>query len=216
MPVKILITDDHPLIREGLRYTLGGERSLDIVGEAENGLEAVNFVRNCDVDVVLLDISMPVLNGVDACKIIKQEKPWVKIIALTVHNEDECLFDMIEAGASAYLLKDTSHDILIQAIWDTVRGGAFIPPNFATKVLAELSRLSRSVKTTGGFLGLTRREIEILGLLVQGCTNQEIATRLFICEQTVKNHLTRIFAKLNVPNRTQAALYAKKYRLLDI
>jgi len=214
--ISILIADDHPLVREGLCRVLAGEPELKVAGEAENGQEAIEFVRSHDVDIVLLDINMPGINGIEACKVIKREKPLIGVIALTVHDQEEYVFELIKAGISGYVLKDISPELLIRTIFGVARGESFIPPVLTTRVLEEFSRLAQLQQKEGNPYGLTERETEILRLVGQGRSNREIARQLYISERTVKNHLTHVFGKLGVPDRTRAALYAVKNRIVDI
>lgn len=213
-PIKVLVVDDHALIREGISRILALEPSIEVVGEAENGRQAVLMVREKGVNVVLMDINMPEMNGIEACKIIKEQCPDTQVIALTIHEDEEYLFEMIRYGASAYLLKDVSPDQLIRTVIGTARGESFIPPKLMSRVFQEFSRLSSSPGDEPH--GLTKREIEVLQLLAQGYNNRSIAEKLFISEKTVKNHLTNIFHKLNVTDRTQAALYAIKNKLVRL
>lgn len=216
MKVRILIADDHPLVREGLCRILSAEPALEVVGEAEDGGGAIDFVRQNEVDIVLLDINMPGINGIEACKVIKQERPLVGVIALTVHDQEEYVFELIKAGISGYVLKDISPDLLVRTILGVARGESFIPPLLTTRVLEEFSRLAMSQRKQANPFGLTVRETEILRLVGQGRSNREIANQLYISERTVKNHLTSVFGKLGVPDRTRAALYAVKNRLVEI
>lgn len=214
--IKVLIADDHPLVREGLCRVLAAEEALQVIGEAADGREAIEFVRENDVDIVLLDINMPGVNGIEACKVIKREKPLVGVIALTVHDHEEYVFELIKAGISGYVLKDISPDFLVRTILGVARGESFIPPLLTTRVLEEFSRLAQYQQGEANPFGLTGRETEILRLVGQGQSNREIAKKLFISERTVKNHLTSVFGKLGVPDRTRAALYAVKNKLVEI
>lgn len=209
--IKIVVADDHPLIREGLRRVLSLEPNIVLVGEAENGEQAVELVRRTGADVVLMDINMPGMNGIEACRAIKEEMPHTRIIALTIHDQEEYLFELIRAGISAYLLKDVSPDKLLETIIGVARGESYIPPRLMSKVFQEFNRMTVSPK-----IRLTSREREILQLLAEGESNRSIAEKLFITEKTVKNHLTNIFQKLNVSDRTQAVLYAIKNKLVKI
>lgn len=216
MSIKLLIADDHALIREGLRKILSMEPRIQIVGEVVNGQEAVDFCRHNQVDIVLLDINMPVMNGIEACRLIKEEKPATGIIALTIHDQEDYLFEMIKHGISGYVLKDVHPDRLIETILGVAGGQSFIPPSLTARVLAELSRLTTSSLTTRRQHLLTEREMEVLQLVARGKSNREIAQTLYISEKTVKNHLTNIFQKIGVSDRTQAALYAIKEKLVAL
>lgn len=214
--VKVIIADDHALLREGIIKILSLEPGVTVVGEAEDGVQAVELARNTDVDVILMDINMPNLNGIIATKMIKQEKPEVNIIALTIHDQEEYLFELIQCGVSGYVLKDVRPDQLIKTILRVAEGEAFIPSSLTLKVFEEFNRLS---KTQGGGpegqFDLTPRENEVLQQMAQGLTNKEIGERLFISEKTVKNHITNIFQKLGVADRTQAVLFAIKHDLVE-
>ncbi|MEW6182295.1 MAG: response regulator transcription factor [Bacillota bacterium] len=212
MVVKVLITDDHVLVREGLRKILSVEPMIQVVGEAANGQEAVDLIRKETVDVILLDVNMPVMNGIDACKEIKRIKPEVSVVALTIHDQDEYLFEMIRAGVSGYVLKDISSDKLVETIEGVAKGESFIPPQLMARVFHEFNRLS----VKGNPDGLTEREVEVLRLVAEGASNRDIAGKLYISEKTVKNHLSNIFQKIQVTDRTQAALYALKQRLVEL
>ncbi|NHM27269.1 response regulator transcription factor [Desulfofundulus sp. TPOSR] len=211
LAIKVVIADDHPLIREGLRRILSLAPDVVIAGEAESGEQAVELTRRTGADVVLLDVNMPGMNGITACKLIKAEMPDTKVIALTIHDQEEYLFELIRAGVSAYLLKDVSPDKLLEAILGVTRGESFISPRLAAKVFQEFNRRTGKAGNI-----LTNRELEILQLLAQGESNKSIAQKLFISEKTVKNHLTNIFQKLNVNDRTQAVLYAIKNKLVQV
>jgi len=216
LTVRILIADDHPLVREGLCRVLAAEPALEVIGEAEDGRGAIDFVREYEVDIVLLDINMPGINGIEACKVIKKERPLVGVVALTVHDQEEYVFELIKAGISGYVLKDISPDLLVRTILGVARGESFIPPLLTTRVLEEFSRLAQYQQREVNPFGLTGRETEILRLVGEGRSNREIAGQLFISERTVKNHLTSVFGKLGVSDRTRAALYAVKNRLVEI
>ncbi|GBF32580.1 two component transcriptional regulator [Desulfocucumis palustris] len=217
--IKLIIVDDHALIREGLTKILSLEGDIEVVGEAASGSEAVERVASIDADIILMDINMPGMSGVEACKIIKKEKESIGIIALTIHDQEEYLFECIRAGASAYLLKDVSPGQLVDTIRGVARGESFIPPKLMSKVFSEINRLTDTPKTGSRNISdelLTPREKEVLRLVAQGESNRSIAKSLFISEKTVKNHLYRIFQKLEVEDRTQAALYAVKSKLVNL
>ena len=214
--INLLIADDHALIREGLRKILSIEPQIHVLAEVHDGQQAVNFCKQHDVDIVLMDINMPVMNGIEACRIIKEQKPQVGIIALTIHDQDEYLFELIKYGISGYVLKDISPDQLIQTILGVAKGQSFIPPSLTARVLAEFSRLTSGDYQERKHQSLTDREIEVLKQVAKGQSNKVIATTLYISEKTVKNHLTNIFQKIGVADRTQAALYAIKEKLVDL
>jgi len=207
--IAIFIVDEHPLFRAGVRCVCEHDPLCVVAGEAANGLEAVQFVLNHAVDVVLMDVGAPVADGVTACRLIKRARPDVWIVALTVHDRDVHLFQMIKAGVSAYLLKkDTDPALLLRAVHGVVKGESYLSPSLAGRVVAEFARVDGRSPAGPGGLRLTARESEILTLVGAGHANRIIALKLGISERTVKNHLTRIFAKIGVPNRTHAALYA--------
>lgn len=215
-PVRLLIVDDHALIREGLAKILSTEPRLVVVGDAANGDDALTLVKTRDVDVVLLDVNMPGKNGIQTCREIKALKPEIGVIALTIHDQEEYLFEMIRAGVAGYVLKDISPQLLIDTILRVARGESFIPPSLTSKVFKEFNRLYHSPARQVYQDDLTEREVEVLQLVARGESNRGIAGRLFISEKTVKNHLTNIFQKIGVSDRTQAALYAVKNRLVQI
>lgn len=215
-PIRVLIADDHTLVREGIRKILSLEKDIEIVGEAEDGREAIKIVLEKNVDVALLDVNMPHVDGIEACRTIKREKPSVGVIALTIHDQEEYLFELIKAGALAYLLKDVSPGKLVETIRGVARGESYIPPKLMSSVFQEITRLSRKQQDSGFLNDLTPREIEVLQYVARGDSNKLIANKLFISEKTVKNHLYRIFQKLNVEDRTQAALYALKNKIVDL
>lgn len=214
--VKVLIADDHALVREGLYKVLSMEERINIVGEAENGDQAINLSFTIKPDIVLMDINMPVINGIEATRIIKNQRPDIGIIALTIHDQEEYLFELIKAGVSGYVLKDISPDLLIQTILRVAGGESFIPPSLTAKVFGEFTRLSSLSARHANPQGLTTREIDILRLVAQGDNNRSIAGKLHISDKTVKNHLTSIFQKLGVADRTQAAIYAVKSKIANL
>ncbi|WP_134217445.1 response regulator transcription factor [Pelotomaculum sp. FP] len=214
--VKVLIVDDHALVREGLTKILSTEEVIKVVGEAENGAQAVEQAFRMQPDVILMDINMPVTNGIEATRAIKNEKPEIGIIALTIHDQEEYLFELIKAGVSGYILKDISPSVLIQTILGVARGESFITPSMTAKMFNEYARLSSQNQLGTSSERLTRREFDVLRLVAHGENNRAIAKKLFISEKTVKNHLTNIFQKLGVEDRTQAAIHAVKNRLVKI
>lgn len=214
--VKVLIADDHALIREGLRKILSTDPRIEVVAEVKNGKEAIEYALKTNPDIILMDINMPEINGISATKIIKKEKPQIGIIALTIHDQEEYLFELINAGISGYLLKDIGPDLLIETILGVSKGNSFIHPSMTTKVFTEFNRLSNLVASQNQPNGLTKREVEVLKLIAQGENNRSIAQKLYLSEKTVKNHITNIFQKIGVVDRTQAALYAIKNKLAEI
>ncbi len=211
--IRVLIVDDQALFREGLRTILSTRREVEVVGEATNGLEAIARVAEKNPDVVLMDMKMPGLDGVGAIRRLRVQSPNAKVIALTTFDDDELVFEGLRAGAMGYLLKDASSERLLEAILAVARGQSFLQPVVAAKVVAEFSRLSARPVEKGGAL-LSDREREVMRLLARGASNKDIALALFLAEGTVKNHITNIFAKLGVSDRTQAALKARDLGLL--
>lgn len=215
-PVRILIVDDQELFREGLHTLLAMQPDLQVVGEARNGEEALRLAGALTPDVILMDLRMPVLNGVAATRHLKRVQPDIKVIVLTTFDDDEDVFEGLRAGAVGYLLKDVASEKLVEAIRAIARGAAFLQPSIAGKVIAEFARLSPSVPPQAQSLiePLSERELDILLRLSQGASNKEIADGLVITVGTVKNHVTSILAKLGVRDRTQAALKAKELGIL--
>ena len=211
--IRILVVDDHPVVREGIGSMLKKEVDFKVVGEASNGLEAVEKARELAPDVVLMDLRMPEMDGVEAISRIKAEKPEVKFIILTTYSDDEYIFKGIAAGARAYLLKDAPRDELFKAIRMVSRGESLIQPVVASRVLDKLAELSR--KTPAGDT-LSDREIEVLRLMAGGGSNRDIADHLSITQSTVKTHITSIFQKLNVTTRTEAVTNALKKGIIQL
>jgi DNA-binding NarL/FixJ family response regulator len=210
--VRVLIVDDQALFREGLHTLLSVHADLKVVGEAAHGQEAVQMARALRPHVVLMDLQMPVLDGVAATRHLRAEQPDCRVIALTTFDDDEYVFEALRAGALGYLLKDTPSARLVEAIRAVARGESFLQPSVAAKVVAEFSRLSeRPTRRSQPLVEpLSNRELEILRLVAQGVSNKEIAGELVIAEGTVKNHLTNILGKLGARDRTQAALKARE------
>lgn len=207
MPIRILIADDHAVVRQGLRMFLTLDDEFEIIGEATNGAEAVNLARELQPDVVLMDLLMPVKDGITAIGEIRREMPDVEVIALTSVLEDASVVGAVKAGAIGYLLKDTQSDELRHAIKAAAAGQVQLSPQAA-------ARLMREVRTPESPESLTDRETEVLRLLAGGYANKEIARELIIGEKTVKTHVSNILAKLGVQSRTQAALYAVRIGLV--
>ncbi|MCI0786547.1 MAG: response regulator transcription factor, partial [Chloroflexi bacterium] len=206
--VKILIVDDHAVVRDGLRVMLDRREEFVVVGEAENGLEAVAKVRELEPDVILMDLRMPELNGVEAMRQIRAENSEAKFLVLTTYDTDEYIFDAIEAGAKGYLLKDASREDLFQAISAVHRGESLVQPRVASRVLDRLAQLTRQAGQAAEPQLLSDRELEVLQLMASGAANKQIASDLTISESTVKTHVTNIFQKLDVNHRTEAVTKA--------
>lgn len=215
-PIRVLLADDQALFREGLRTLLSMHECLEVVGEAGNGEEAVEQARALQPQVVLMDLRMPVLNGVEATRRIRAADVRCQVIALTTFDDDEDVFDALRAGAVGYLLKDAPSEKLVEAILAAARGESFLQPSVAAKVVAEFSRLSLLRPSFGASLAepLSDREHEVVRHLARGKSNKEIAAALNLAEGTVKNHMTNILGKLRVLDRTQAALKANELGLI--
>ncbi len=204
-PVRVLIADDHPIVRQGLATVLGMEEDVEVVGQASNGIEAVSQARALHPHVVLMDLKMPEMDGVEATQQLKEEAPEIAVIVLTTYDSDDYIFRGLEAGARSYLLKDATPDTFVEAIRAARRGESIIEPKVASRLLERLSQLSRAA--TSEEL-LSPREVEVLQLMATGAANKEIASQLFIGESTVKTHIIHIFNKLGVKDRTGAVATA--------
>jgi DNA-binding NarL/FixJ family response regulator len=211
--IKILIVDDHPVVREGIGSMLKREPDFKIVGEASNGVEAVEKARELSPDVMLMDLRMPEMDGVEAITRIRHEMPEIKFIILTTYSDDEYIFKGIAAGARAYLLKDAPRDELFKAIRAVSRGESLIQPVVASRVLDKLAELSRKNPSSET---LSDREIEVLRLMAKGVSNSNIADELSITQSTVKTHITSIFQKLNVTTRTEAVTNALRKGIIEL
>jgi len=210
--MKVIICDDQAIVRDGLEMLLKLERDIEILGVAEDGAAVVELVAKKTPDLVLMDLKMPIMNGVEAIRQIKSRYPEIKILVLTTYDDDEWVFDAIKAGASGYLLKDTPRDEVVKAIRGTVTGKTYVDPLVAGKVLRQAS----SHQTQPATLitnKLTDRELEVLRLIARGLSNTDIADRLFLSEGTVRNHVSAILSKLGVSDRTQAAVLAIQHGL---
>jgi DNA-binding NarL/FixJ family response regulator len=218
MSIRVLLVDDQALFREGLNTLISLYEDVEVVGEAANGQEALAAADNLQPDIVLMDLRMPVLDGVAATQQLMEKRPGIRVIILTTFDDDEYVFDGLRAGAAGYLLKDVSSDKLIEAIRAAARGESFLQPSITAKVVAEFNPLEKLAgqprSQTGLVETLSERELEILRLVAAGDSNKEIAARLYITEGTVKNHVTNILGKLGVRDRTQAALRARELELL--
>ncbi len=213
--IKILICDDQEIVCEGLRRILETDPEFTLVGEAHNGQEALNQVASQHPDLVLMDLKMPVMNGIQATRKIRELHPQVQVLVLTTYTDDEWLFDAIRSGASGYILKDRPRRELIEAIKGTVAGEAYIDPAVARKVLTNVARTPQPKSQTSK-ISLSPREREILELLALGLSNADISQRLYLSEGTVRNYMSNLFAKLKVSDRTQAVVTALRLGLVNI
>ena len=207
MTIKLLLADDLPMFRNGLAALLSLEADLKVVGEANNGREAIALAESLQPDIILMDVRMPICNGVEATKIIHQRFPWIKILVLTTFDNDEYVWQSLEAGALSYLLKSASSTEVITALRALNKGHSQLDSTIAQKVFAQLKPLNKKTDNLSQF---SDRELTVLKLLSQGKSNKEIARSLHLSEGTVRNHLSNIFCKLDVRDRTQAALWAQQ------
>jgi len=214
-PIRLLIVDDQVLFREGLVGLLDRQTDFSVLGEAGDGEEAVALARELRPDLVLMDIRMPKMTGLDATRAIRRELPDTKIVILTVSDDDDDLFEAIKAGAIGYLLKNLKARALFERVRGAFRGEAALSPLLATRVMEEFARQRRREATSPEAPGLTDREKAVLQLVIGGSSNKEIAARLDIAESTVKRHLHNILEKLHLENRVQAAAYAVRRGLID-
>jgi NarL family two-component system response regulator LiaR len=210
--MQVIICDDQATVRDGLVMLLKLEPDIDIVGTAEDGAEAVEMAADKKPDLILMDLKMPIMNGVEATRQVKMRHPEIKVVVLTTYADDEWVFDSIQAGASGYLLKDTPREELIKAVRGTVTGKTYVDPSVAGRVLEQVS--SRQTQPATLITSkLTQREVEVLRLIAKGLSNADIADRLFLSDGTVRNHVSAILAKLGVSDRTQAAVIAIQHGL---
>jgi two-component system NarL family response regulator len=215
--LRVLIVDDHALFRRGLQMVLASEPDIDVVGEASDGAEALDKAKALKPNVVLMDVRMPKRSGIEAAGAIRDELPEAKILMLTMSDEEADLYEAIKAGASGYLLKEISIEEVPDAIRSVWAGQSRISPSMASKLLSEFAAMSQrggDVKAAGA--QLTPREMQVLKLVAQGLNNKDIAEKLFISENTVKNHIRNILDKLHLHSRMEAVVYAVKEKLLDI
>src|SRR3954469_11818246 len=214
--IRVLICDDHALFRRGLIMVLESEEGIDVVAEAEDGEEAITKAEDTAPDVVLMDVRMPRMSGIEATRAIADAVPTAKILMLTVSDEEQDLYDAVKAGATGYLLKEISIEEVANAIRAVVTGQSLISPSMASKLLSEFNNLAKQAEQKAIAPKLTDRELQVLKLVAQGMSNREAAETLFISENTVKNHVRNILEKLHLHSRMEAVVYAVREKLLDI
>jgi two-component system response regulator DegU len=208
--IKVLIADDHAMFREGIKQILELEKDIKVIALAENGEEAISKAIQFIPDVILMDINMPKLNGIEALKKLGEMEYPAKVVMLTIHEDGEYLFKSLNEGAKGYILKDAKPEVLIDAIRTVANNEAYIQPNMTQELVKEFNKMTQRDRLIKTEKNLTVREIEVLELIAEGLLNKEIAAKLYISEKTVKNHVSNIFKKLDVSDRTQAAIYAIK------
>ena len=210
--IRLMLVDDHAVLRDGLRNIISVEEDIEVVGEAVSGDDALLKVESYKPDMILMDINMPMKNGVEVTGILKKKYPHIKVLVLTMHSHEEYFMSAIREGADGYLLKDAPSDQVVEAIRTVARGESVIHPSMTRKLLAfHQQKQTQQEDTT-----LTEREKEVLLCLVEGLSNKEIADRLFISDKTVKIHVSKIFKKLNVKSRSQVVIHAVQYQLVPI
>ena len=212
-PHRILLADDHDLFREGLASLISSQEDLMVAGQAVDGLEAYSLARELRPQLIVMDIHMPVCDGLEATRLIRSEWPEARILILTVHDEDEKLFEAIKAGASGYLLKSTNSTDFLRAVRGTLAGEAPLPPKLATRLLEEFARLAKRpdpASSPSEASDLTQRELEVLQLIATGASDKEIAAQLTLSLHTVKTHVRNILSKMQAANRHQAAILAER------
>jgi len=206
--IKLVLAEDHTIVRQGLRSLLDHTEEFEIVGEAENGRQAVSLVEKLRPDVVLMDVSMPVLNGIEATRRIKKNFPEVKVLVLTMHDNEEYIFQILHAGASGYLLKKSAHRDLFDGIRAVSSGGSFLSPSISKKLVEDYVRRTRSEADLGEIQKLTPREREVLQLIAEGQSNREIAEDLYLSVKTVETHKAHLMDKLDLHNTADLTKYA--------
>ncbi len=215
MKIKILIADDHPIVREGIKQLLELDEKIKIVACASDGEECLKLIKLLGPDVVLLDINMPRLNGIQVLREIKKSNVKLKVLMLTIHNEVQYLMEAVDLGCNGYVLKDSDSDTLRKAIYAVYDNQTFIQPELISVLNSGLIKKEADMERNKTH-GLTKREVEVLKLISEGLFNKEIADRLSISERTVKNHISNIFKKIDVSDRTQAAVFAIKNSIIEI
>ena len=214
--IKVMIADDHELIREGLSRVLDMENDIEVICKAKSGVEAVESVRKCKPDILLLDINMPEMNGIDTLKKIKSTALKVKIVMLTVYDDIEYVSQCINLGADGYVLKDSDSDTLVKTKRVVYDGGSYIQPTLATQLIKYMTNESKNASDKVLLEALTRREVSVMKEIASGLSNKGISEKLDISEKTVKNHVSSILKKLELQDRTQVAIYAIKNKLVEL
>ncbi len=214
MPINIMIADDHSMVREGLKQLLELDGDIIVNAEASNGKMCIDELNETQTDVLLLDINMPIMNGLQVLQYLKDNHKKVKVLILTIHNEVEYLMRAVEIGVDGYVLKDSDSSVLKKAIFSVHKGDIFIQPELAPLLKMKLDEKNNKIEAVEETL--TKREIEVLKLISEGLFNKEIAYILSISEKTVKNHVSNIFKKIDVSDRTQAAVYAIKNNIVEL
>ena len=217
MKIKVLLVDDQVMVRKGFRLLLEAEEDMHVIGEAENGADALSQISRTNPDVVLMDIQMPVMDGLEATRQIVDRKPEIspRVLILTTFEKDEYIFEALRSGASGFLLKNAPPEDLIDAVRVVASGDALLAPSVTRRIISEFAKISFSEKHKSKLEQLTGREVEVLQLLVKGSTNVEIANALFISEATIKTHISNIFTKLGLRDRVQAVVFAYESGLVQ-
>lgn len=216
--IRILIADDHRVVREGLAAILKSRSDMDVVGEAINGFEVIEKTKALKPDVILMDISMPQMNGVEATRAVRKISPEIGIVVLTMHDDDATIFELVRTGVHGYLLKDADSSEIVKAIQSIYKGESIIHPSIARKILGEFSQLGpeQVKKAPRQMYNLSGREVDVLRRVAKGKTNKEIASELHLSEKTIKNHVRNIFHKMGVYDRTEAAMKGVQEGIIDL
>ena len=214
--IRLILADDHAVVRSGLRMLLEAQSDIEIIGEAESGTEAVDLVESLKPDIILMDIQMPGISGIEATKLIREIVPGTAVLALTMHEDDQYFFEMLHAGASGYVPKRAAPDDLLTAIRTVARGEVFLYPSLATRLVQDYVRRGEDTEKSKAYGELTPREHEVLIHIAEGQSNAEIAQQLVISVKTVDRHRENIMRKLNMHNRIELVKYAIKRGLIDL
>lgn len=214
--MRIIVAEDHGIVREGIRLLIEAQPDMEVVGEAANGQEAVDKAKELQPDVILVDLAMPIVNGMDAIRMIKKHCPDTRALVLTIHDSDDYFFRSLNAGASGYILKGAASVDLLQAIRATHRGEIYLHPAVSTKLVADYLRRVKTGEEQDSYDALTEREKEVLRLIAEGYTNQEISSMLTLSPSTVQTHRAHLMEKLNLRTRTDLIKYAIRKKIIDI